>query len=175
VANDGKSKDRPAVVVIMGVAGSGKTTIGTLLADRLGWQFADADDFHPQANVNKMAKGIPLIDADRSPWLDALSAAISNWLSQNRRVVLACSALRETYRERLSIDKEQIAFVYLRGDFQTLEQRLVHRTGHFMSAGMLASQLETLQEPGDALHLDISQSPPQLVDEIVRQFNLEGR
>jgi gluconokinase len=161
------------VLVIMGVAGSGKTTIGTLLSYRLGWQFADADDFHPPENVSKMKSGNALTDEDREPWLEALSNAIKNWLSHGKRAVLACSALKETYRERLTVDKQRVAFVYLRGDFTTIEERLSHRKRHFMKAGMLKSQLEALEEPRDALSVDITKSPPEVVDEIVEKLDLD--
>jgi gluconokinase len=158
----------------MGVAGSGKTTVGSLLAHRLGWQFADADGFHPKENVDKMSRGEPLTDADRAPWLEAMAAAIRNWLSEKRPVVLACSALKSTYRATLRIDSARVAFVYLHGDATTLEARLKHRVGHFMSASMLSSQLATLEEPHDALTVDVGKEPQAIVEEIVASLRLDG-
>lgn len=168
--------DRPKssvpVVIIMGVAGSGKSTIGTLLAETLGWQFIDADRFHPAASIEKMKSGMPLDDADRMPWLEALRAAIFNWLSENKRAVLACSALKASYRAILTVDHERIRFVYLKGDAQLLAGRLRQRHGHFMKADMLESQLKTLEVPEDALAIDASKRPPEIVAAIIEQLKL---
>jgi gluconokinase len=163
----------PAVIVIMGVSGAGKSTVGSLLAQTLGWQFADADDFHPAANVQKMSHGLALTDDDRLPWLDAMAAAMHNWLVENRKVVLACSALKRSYRQALLIDPERIAFVYLKATYDELERRLKLRKHHFMKGDLLSSQLSTLEEPQGALTLDASESPPVLVRQIIEQYNLD--
>ena len=153
------------VILLMGVAGSGKTTVGKLLASNLGWQFADGDDFHPAANVEKMSNGIPLTDADRAPWLDALHSLIISWTTAGVNGVLACSALKHTYRERLRVSPE-VQLVYLKGNLPLLQKRMRERIGHFMTEAMLASQLETLEEPRHALVIDIDQSPAAIVAEI---------
>jgi gluconokinase len=153
------------VVVMMGVAGSGKTTVGKLLAVQLGWIFADADDYHSAANVEKMRSGIPLTDADRAPWLEALRSLISAWIATGTNAVLACSALKREYRSQMLVGPE-VRFVYLKGDRALLEERMRARHGHFMAERMLASQLATLEEPKDALVVDVSQSPEEIVAEI---------
>jgi gluconokinase len=150
----------------MGVSGSGKTTVGKLLAQSLNWDFSDADDFHPSANIEKMSRGIPLEDADRLPWLLQLQAAIDRWLLENKNVVLACSALKASYREILCRDQQRMKIVYLKGSFEVLAARLTSRENHYMKADLLLSQLETLEEPEDAIIIDASQ-PLEL---IVRQI-----
>ena len=121
------------IVIVMGTTGSGKTTIGTLLAKRLGWQFVDADDFHPQANVEKMKHGIPLTDADREPWLKALRDRIVEWRDEKRQVVLACSALKQSYRDELRASSE-VRFVYLKGDYELFSKRVLVQKGAFCQA-----------------------------------------
>ncbi len=158
------------IFVLMGIAGSGKTTVGTLLAERLGWRFMDADDFHPAANVAKMARGEPLDDGDRAPWLEAMRAALAETIAKKSDVVLACSALKQGYRDRLSIDPAMMRWVYLKGDTQLLAARLAGRKGHFMKAGMLDSQITALEEPVDALTVDVANSPEEIVDEICRRL-----
>jgi gluconokinase len=153
------------VIVLMGVSGAGKTTVGQLLASQLGWQCVDGDDFHPAANVEKMRHGIPLTDADRTPWLEILRTLIAGWITAGTNAVLACSALKRTYRERLRVAPE-VKVVYLRGTPQLLRQRLHARSGHFMTERMLASQLETLEEPEHALVVDVDRSPAEIVAEI---------
>lgn len=153
------------VIVLMGVSGAGKTTVGRVLSDRLGWEFLDADDFHPPFNKEKMARGEPLTDADRAPWLEALAGAIRGRLTNNASVVLACSALKEAYRRQLRLGPE-VRFVYLRADALTLRQRLEKRRGHYFRAGMLASQLAALEEPADALSIDAVGSPEALASQI---------
>lgn len=157
----------------MGVSGSGKTTIGTSLAQELGWTFADGDDFHPPANVEKMRKGIPLTDLDREPWLETLRSLIANWLAQNLDAVLACSALKQSYRLELKISTD-VRFVYLQVSTEVLQQRLLARHGHFMKEGMLASQLAALEEPkNDAVVIDASASVEDCVRQIRGSLGLE--
>ncbi|MEG4008579.1 gluconokinase [Microcoleus sp. Pol11C1] len=154
------------ITIVMGVSGSGKTTVGKLLAQSLNWHFSDADDFHSPANIEKMSLGIPLEDADRLPWLLQLQAAIDWWLWEDRNVVLACSALKASYREMLCRDPQRMKIVYLKGSFQLLSARLTSRENHYMKADLLLSQLDTLEEPEDAIIIDASQ-PLEL---IVRQI-----
>jgi gluconokinase len=153
------------VIVVMGVAASGKTTVGHLLAEDLGWTFYDADDFHPDSNVEKMSRGVPLDDEDRRPWLEALGELIRECLSLGRDAVLACSALKESYRERLLID-ERVRAAYLEADRALIRERLNERTDHFMKAGMLDSQFAALEEPEESTHYDASRPPAELVREI---------
>ncbi len=150
------------VVVVMGVAGSGKTTIGRRLARELGWEFYDADDFHPEANVEKMSRGVPLDDADRTPWLEALRDLVRACLERGEDAVLACSALKESYREYLLID-ERVRLVYLRASYELTRERLRKRRGHFMKPGMLDSQFAALEEPGPESHFDAAAPPSETV------------
>lgn len=156
----------------MGVSGAGKTTIGKLLAADLGWQFADADDFHSPANVKKMASGIPLTDADREPWLDALREQLKHWMNAEQNAILACSALKQAYRERLRVSPE-VCFVYLKVTPQLLRERLLARHGHFMTEKMLASQLETLEEPEDALTINADGQPAEIARDIAAELGLD--
>ena len=146
------------IVIVMGVSGSGKTTVGKLLAESLHWHFSDADDFHSPTNIEKMSLGIPLEDIDRLPWLLQLQAAIDWWLWEDRNVVLACSALKASYREMLYQDQEQMKIFYLKASIQLLRERLKNRENHYMKADLLSSQLATLEEPQDAIVIDASQS-----------------
>jgi gluconokinase len=160
------------IVIVMGVAGCGKTTVGRLLAAHLAWEFLDADGFHPPANVEKMRAGTPLGDADRVAWLAGLRKAIAQRLAAGRSAVLACSALREGYRRELRHPGEPIQFVYLKGDFATIQQRLIAgREGHYMPLSLLGSQFDTLEEPTDAIVVSVELSPKQAVLEIVRALD----
>ena len=150
------------VILLMGVSGSGKTTVGQLLASELGWELADGDDYHPAANVEKMRNGIPLTDADRAPWLETLRALIAGWIAAGKNVVLACSALKRAYRESLRVGPE-VQVVYLRGTPQLLTQRLRARAGHFMTERMLESQLAALEEPEDAVVVEVDRAPEEIV------------
>ena len=153
----------------MGVSGAGKTTVAALLAQELGWEFLDADSFHSAANVSKMHAGIPLDDADRGPWLEALRREIEHAIQERRSLTLACSALKESYRQRLTLGPE-VRFVYLKGSFDVLRDRLAHRSGHFMTEKLLASQLHTLEEPRDAIVVDVQRTAAEIVAEIRRQL-----
>jgi gluconokinase len=150
----------------MGVAGSGKTTIGRLLAAELGWSIRDADEFHPVANLEKMRKGIPLDDADRAPWLDAMQAAVATWLRDGKSAVLTCSCLKKTYRDHLTPDPHQVRWVYLKGSYKLIVDRISKRSDHFFKKDLLKSQLGILEEPQDAMTIDISQSPHTIVQQI---------
>jgi gluconokinase len=145
------------IVVLMGVCGSGKTTVGRALAQELGWEFLDADAFHPEPNVVKMAKGVALTDDDRWPWLDRLGVEMRAVNERGRHAVLGCSALRQAYRDRLC-GAGELRWVYLKGDAATIEPRLASRSGHYMPPSLLASQFATLEEPSAALVVDIRQS-----------------
>jgi len=149
----------------MGVTGSGKTTIGLALAELLQWQFVDADDFHPPANVAKMRAGIPLDDADRAPWLGSLHDAIAGWLETPANVVLACSALKQAYRQQMLVDSK-VKLVYLRGGRELIAQRLSQRHGHYMDPNLLASQFAALEEPQDAVVVDVEVDVPEIVAQI---------
>jgi gluconokinase len=153
------------VIILMGVTGSGKTTVGRLLAAELGWSYYDADDFHPPANVEKMRSGVPLNDADRQPWLETLRDLIRNCLERNEAAILGCSALKESYRRFLLLD-ERVELIYLKGDYDLIRQRLLKRRGHYMNPKLLDSQFDVLEEPEEALHIDISSSPQEIVQTI---------
>ena len=155
----------------MGVAGAGKTTVGKLLASQLGWEFADADDYHSAANIEKMRHGIPLTDADRAPWLQALRTLISGWLTARKNAVLACSALKQSYRDILRVSPE-VCIVYLKVSTQVLHQRLRERHGHFMAEAMLQSQLADLEEPENAVIIDADATPAAIVSQILSKLRL---
>jgi len=151
------------IILLMGVAGSGKTTIGRQLAMELHWPYHEADDFHSAANKEKMGRGVPLDDADRAPWLAAIHAAMAECVAQGRSAVFSCSALKEKYRQVLAAGLPDLRLFYLAGDRDLLLQRIERRVGHYMKPGMLDSQLAALEAPGGALTLDISRSPAELV------------
>jgi gluconokinase len=162
------------VIMVMGVTGSGKTTIGELLARRLGWKFADADDFHSAANKAKMHQGIPLTDADRLPWLGAIHDQIEKWVALRQNVVLACSALKQSYRQLLWNGPE-VQFVYLKGSYEQIAERLRARKGHFADEHILAGQFRDLEEPNGAVTVDVGGSPEEIVDEICRRLGLTAQ
>lgn len=153
------------VIVLMGVSGAGKTTIGTQLAKALGWDFADADDFHPEANVEKMERGEPLSDADRWPWLRAIRAFIQERLANGDPAVVTCSALKAAYRDVVLPASDDARLVYLRGSYELIRQRLERRTDHFFEAELLESQFEALEEPSgdEGLIVDVDASPEAIV------------
>jgi gluconokinase len=161
-------------LLLMGVTASGKSTVGKLLARRLGWSFHDGDDYHPASNVEKMSRGVPLTDEDRKPWLDTLNAVMRRHQQEGTHTILASSALKETYRKRLvqGLDPPPV-FVFLKGDPEVLQARLDARRDHFMPATMLPSQLEALEEPRDALVVDAALSPATIVDLIVNRLGLD--
>ena len=158
-------------IIILGVAGSGKSTVGTLLAHDLAWEYLDADDFHSASNRNKMQSGHPLNDHDRRGWLTSIQAALVENYQSGKSVVLACSALKETYREMLR-KNPNTRFVYLSGTFAQIEERLDHRRGHYMSSKLLASQFEILEEPEYAITIDISNTPAEIVELIRKGYDL---
>ena len=150
------------VIVVMGVSGSGKTTVGAKLAQELGWQFYDADDFHSEANREKMAQGIALNDEDRAEWLATLRELIRKHLEEGSSCVLACSALKQRYRDTLAVN-EKVRFAYLRGSFEQVETRMKRRKDHYMPVQLLQSQFEALEEPLDAVIVDISHTPEDII------------
>src|SRR5712691_4912310 len=140
------------IIVLMGVTGSGKTTVGRLLAEHLGWTYVDADNFHSELNIEKMKGGIPLNDVDRKPWLESLRELVRDCLFRSENAVLTCSALRESHREFLLLD-ERVKLVYLKGDYQLIQERLAQRHDHYMDPKLLDSQFETLEEPSECLRV----------------------
>ena len=146
----------------MGVAGSGKTTVGRLLAERLNWKFYEGDDFHPRENIEKMIRGVPLEDQDREPWLKAIREVIRGAVASCENAVITCSALKESYRQLLQVCGE-VVFVYLKADVLLVEERLRYRTGHFMNPRLIESQFSSLEEPKDALQFDAALTPEEIV------------
>ena len=168
---------RPAAIIVMGVSGSGKSTIGALLAEALAWPFADADGFHPAENVAKMAAGQPLTDEDRWPWLDAIAAYIGASRTAEQPVVVACSALRRAYRDRLRAGHKDLIFLHLAGEAGLIGERQAARQGHFMPPSLMASQFATLEDPAaeaDAVTVSVSASPHEVVATAIDQLAARG-
>ncbi len=157
-------------LVIMGVSGCGKTSIGEALARTLGWPFYDADDYHPPINVSKMASGTPLTDSDRRPWLAALHDLISSSVNKDQPGVMACSALKVKYRQQLRFGLNGVHFVYLKGSYELIWSRMEKRAGHYMKPQMLQSQFDTLEEPKDAITIDITLSIDEAVQGILKEL-----
>lgn len=165
------------IVIVFGVSGAGKTTVGEVLARELGWRFIEADDFHPPANVRKMRSGHPLTDQDRWPWLERLRDQIKRSLAAGENAVLACSALKRAYRERLRVS-EEVKFVYLRGDFALVEKQLRCRRRHFMNPDLLQSQFDDLEEPRPGEHVltvQLGRTPEEIVGEVKGKLHLGSR
>jgi len=162
------------ILIIFGVSGAGKTTVGKLLARELGWSFIEADDFHPAANIEKMRSGHPLTDKDRWPWLEQLRQQIERSFSAGENAVLACSALKRAYRDRLRVSDE-VKFVFLSGDYALVEKQLRSRHGHFMNAALLQSQFDDLEEPKadeNVLTIKLGGTPEEIVERIKAKLNL---
>jgi gluconokinase len=162
------------IIVIFGVSGAGKTTVGKMLAEQLGWRFLEADDFHPAANIEKMRNGHPLTDEDRWPWLDCLRKQIEQSLSAGENGVLACSALKRAYRDRLRV-RDEVKFVFLRGDYALVEKQLRSRHGHFMNTTLLQSQFDDLEQPQpdeNVLTIELGRTPEGIVKRIEAKLSL---
>jgi gluconokinase len=162
------------IVIVFGVSGAGKTTIGKLLAEQLGWQFYEADDFHPRANIEKMRSGRPLTDEDRWPWLERLREQITRSINAKDNAVLACSALKRAYRDRLRVS-DDVTFVFLRGDYALIAEQLRHRRGHFMNPELLRSQFADLEQPEpdeDVLTTELGRAPQELLEDIKAKLRL---
>ena len=159
------------ILLVIGVTGSGKTTVGKLLAQRLGWLFLDADAFHPAENIEKMKHGVPLTDEDREPWLDAIHAELLACVAKKQDALLACSALKQSYRETLAAGVD-LRICYLHGTYREIAARLQSRTGHFAGEGILAGQFADLEEPRDALVLRVSETPEEIVADVLRNTKL---
>jgi len=155
----------------MGVTGSGKSTVGKLLAQQLGWKFFDGDDFHSPANIEKMRRGMPLNDDDRRPWLEAIRESICKMVERSENAVIACSALKHSYRQMLRITGE-VVFVYLKANIDIVRERLKNRTGHFMNPNLIQSQFDTLEESEQALRVDASLPPGEIVRRIRTQLRI---
>ncbi|HEY4273651.1 MAG TPA: gluconokinase [Candidatus Udaeobacter sp.] len=162
------------IIIVFGVSGAGKTTVGELLAQELGWRFLEADDFHPPANIEKMRSGRPLNDEDRRPWLNSLREQIKRSLVAGENAVLACSALKRAYRDRLRVN-EKVKFVFLHGDYALVEKQLRSRHGHFMNPDLLQSQFDDLEEPQrdeDVITIELGPAPQAMVEEIEAKLHL---
>lgn len=163
------------IIILIGVSGSGKTTIGSRLAEDLGWRFYEGDDFHLPSSIEKMEHGIPLTDADREVWLEGLRRLIHELIEQGESAVLACSALKRRYRDHLlNGNEDEVCMVYLRGSYELIRKRLAGRKEHFMKASMLASQFEDLEEPTGIPTVDIDQDPDAIVRSIEHELGISG-
>jgi len=160
------------VLILMGPMGCGKTTIGKILAEKLGWSFYDGDDFHPEKNVEKMRAGIALTDEDRKLWLENLHVNIQRWLKDKENTILACSALKQAYRDILGVDQNTVRTVYLKGSYELLRKRIEERQHPYMDKNLLRSQLDTLEEPKDGLTVHISATPEIVVSTLINNLNL---
>jgi gluconokinase len=160
------------ILVLMGVTGSGKTTVGKVLASQLGWKFVDADDYHPAANIEKMRRAIPLTDEDRKPWLQALAKLIDDARDRGENIVLGCSALKHDCQEYLRHHLDVVRYVCLCGPPEVFQKRLGSRTGHFMNPALLPSQFEILELPEDAIRVDVTGTPDEIASEIRRRLAL---
>jgi carbohydrate kinase (thermoresistant glucokinase family) len=161
------------MIVVMGVSGCGKTTVGKLLSERTGLDYYDADDFHPPSNIEKMTHNMPLTDTDRLPWLQILAENIETWEAQGG-AILACSALKEKYREMLESKVDRISWVFLSGSFDLIRSRMEHRGGHYMKASLLRSQFEALEVPDYGWHIGIDKAPQEIVDLIISKLKQHG-
>jgi gluconokinase len=159
------------VILVMGTTGAGKTTVGKLLAQSLGWTFLDADDFHPSANIEKMKKGVPLTDTDRVPWLTAIHAELARLSAVGKDCVLACSALKKSYRETLRAGLE-MKVVYLKGSYEEMKAHILARHGHFAGEGILRGQFADLEEPQDGVVVSVGHTPEEIVVEVRRELKL---
>jgi len=160
------------VLILMGPMGCGKTTLGKMLAEKLGWSFYDGDDFHPKKNVEKMRAGIALTDEDRKLWLEKLHANVQDWLRDRQHTILACSALKQAYRDMLGVDQKTVRTVYLKGSYELLRKRVEERQHPYMDKNLLRSQLDTLEEPRDGLTVDISATSEIVVSAIIDHLDL---
>lgn len=160
------------IVIVMGVTGVGKTTVGELLAARTGWSFYDADAYHSAANVEKMRSGIPLTDDDRWPWLDRLNALLREAEGKRESAILACSALKQRYRDRLQNGLTDVRWIYLSGSVELISSRLQARKGHYMNPKLLASQFEALEPPKDAVRIDVDATPAELAERVAKRLEL---
>jgi len=159
------------IVLVMGTTGAGKTTVGKLLAQELSWTFLDADDFHPAANIAKMKEGIPLTDADRVPWLAAIHAELVRQGAASKDCVLACSALKNSYRETIGAGLP-MKIVYLKGSYEEMRAHILARHDHFAGEGILAGQFRDLQEPSDAIVVSVRYTPGEIVEEVLKELKL---
>jgi gluconokinase len=160
------------IVVVMGVSGAGKTTIGRLLAEQLEWEFYDADNLHSPENKRKMSDGIPLTDIDREPWLTSIRSLVEKIIASDADAVIACSALKRSYRERIVIDPSRVKLIYLKGSRELIADRIAHRRNHFMNKNLLDSQFDALEEPPDAITIDISGTPQIIVASIREKLQI---
>jgi len=165
------------IVIIFGVSGAGKTTVGKLLARKLGWHFLEADDFHPTANIKKMRSGVPLVDEDRWPWLENLRELIKRRIEAGENAVVACSVLKRKYRDRLRVNSD-VKFMFLRGDYALIAEQLRHRRSHFMNPDLLRSQFADLEEPEPdegTITIELGRTPEELVEELKTKLRLAGK